>query len=200
MNNRSTFMCRILLAAPAILWLGFGFGHPAIAEIVRPTLTPAPFKSPKIGARMVFEDLTSGLTEEGLFARSEGMLIHFTWEGRKALALTPFCPDCAAGLPADGGPLAALYPLQVGKGIRFTRKTGGRTWNDDILITTTERITVPAGTFDSFVVRRRSELVGSDWWAEQRSWYAPELGWLVKFEGKTSDGKIEAWQLIEWRP
>ena len=58
----------------------------------------------------------------------------------------------------------------------------------------------PKYTFDSFVVRRRSELVGSDWWAEQRSWYAPELGWLVKFEGKTSDGKIEAWQLIEWRP
>lgn len=171
----------------------------AVSEITRPELSPADFKAPKIGTRLIYEDLARGVTGEARFGRSEKMLTNFSWNGKKALSLTPFCADCAAALPQDGGPLKNLYPLQVGRGIRFLRETGGRRWQDDILVTATERITVPAGTFDSFVVRRRSELLDGDWWAEQRNWYAPELGWVVKIEGKTSDGRIEAWQLIEWQ-
>jgi len=171
----------------------------ATAQIERPELAPAPFQAPAEGARFVFEDLASGKTQSGRFGATEGMLTSFTWDGREAASLTSFCADCALGLPNDGGPLAGLFPLRVGHGIRFTRRHRGRTWQDDILVTATERLTVPAGTFDTFIVRRRSELQDGDWWAEQRNWYAPSLGWVVKLEGKASDGRVEAWQLLEWR-
>src|SRR3546814_8283214 len=57
-----------------------------------------------------------------------------------------------------------------------------------------ERVTVPAGTFDAFVLLRVSEQVNSDWRAEQRDWYAPALGWGGRFEGFTNKGGGERWQ------
>ena len=171
----------------------------AHAQIERPDLPPAAFKAPKAGARMVFEDLTQGGTSRGVFEATEGMRVAFRWDGKAAVSLTPFCADCAQAIPSDGGPLAALYPLQVGKGVKFTRRKGQLVWDDDILVTATERLSVPAGIFNTFVVRRRSQLRDSEWWAEQRNWYAPSLGWVVKFEGKSSDGRIQSWHLVEWR-
>ena len=148
---------------------------------------------------MVVGGLAGGGEQSGRCGPTDGMLISITWENRPGFSLTPFCPDCAQALPADGGPLAGLYPLRVGKGIRFTRRRGELEWRDDILVTATERLSVPAGTYDTFVVRRRSETPDGSWWAEQRNWYAPELGWIVKFEGKTSDGRVQSWQLLRWR-
>jgi len=51
-----------------------------------------------------------------------------------------------------------------------------------------ERVTVPAGTFDAFVLRRTQEIPGPDGRAVRRdttrTWYAPELRWWVKLETK----------------
>ncbi len=190
---------RGLLAAVLAGLIGATSAGVALSEIVRPELAPAPFQAPAEDARMVFENLVSGETKRGRFGATEGMLTRFNWDGQETASLTPFCADCALGLPSEGGPLAELFPLKVGHGIRFTRRHRGKTWHDDILVTATERLTVPAGTFDTFIVRRRSELLEGDWWAEQRSWYAPALGWVVRTEGKASDGRVEAWRLLEWR-
>lgn len=185
---RTALACSLLLA----------LAHPAWADIERPVLSPSAFSAPKVGARLVYEDLANGRKSRAVFGRTQGMRTEFRWDGKPAVSLTPFCADCAQGIAADGGPLASLYPLQVGKGIKFTRRKGQLVWDDDILVTATERLTVPAGTFDTFIVRRRSQLRDGEWWAVQRNWYAPSLGWSVKFEGKSSDGRIQSWQLIEW--
>lgn len=187
----------VVLLLP-LIWIGAGASD-VRSEIVRPNLPSAPFVAPQAGARAVFEDLARGGEQSGRFGPTQGMLISLTWENQPAVSLTPFCPDCAQTLPEDGGPLAELYPLQVGKGIRFTRRRGDIELKDDILVTATERLTVPAGSFDTFLVRRRSETADGSWWAEQRNWYAPALGWVVKFEGKTSDGRIQSWHLLRWR-
>lgn len=51
-----------------------------------------------------------------------------------------------------------------------------------------ERLAVPAGTFDTFVLRRTQEFRGPDGRAARRdtnrAWYAPELRWWVKLETK----------------
>ena len=88
--------------------------------------------------------------------------------------------------------------MQVGKGVRFTRNWGGQSWKDQILVTGVEQIEVPAGRFDTYVLLRTSEQVGSDWRAEQRTWYAPELGWVVRFEGFNNRGSGERWQAVEF--
>lgn len=52
-----------------------------------------------------------------------------------------------------------------------------------------ERVTVPAGTFDTFVLRRTQEFPGADGRATRRdtnrAWYAPQLRWWVKLEAKS---------------
>ena len=45
--------------------------------------------------------------------------------------------DLAAPIPTaqpEGGPLARLYPLQRGRGIRFKRTRGKSVWQDEIMV------------------------------------------------------------------
>jgi hypothetical protein len=162
-----------------------------------PKLAPAPFSAPPEGTRLVLEDLINGGTASGEVTALDGYILGWTSKGRTARSVTHFCPDCLqAGIGADGGPLAQLYPLEVGKGITFTRSRGDLTWHDEILVVGTYSITTPAGSFDTFVVRRRSKTPDDSWRAEQRNWYAPALGWVVKFEAFTTDGRRQSWQLV----
>ncbi len=184
---------RCLLLA---ILVGLGPLGPAMAE--SPVLPPAPFKSPASGTRMVWENVDSGERKTVVFLQPEGMIVRFDWAGQRAATVGHFCPDCLdAGIGADGGAIAGLYPLAVGKGIRFTRNRGNLAWKDTIIVGGTDRITVPAGSFDTYVVWRRSRTPDDSWRAEQRNWYAPELGWMVRVEGFSSDGRRDHWQLVE---
>src|SRR3546814_14024088 len=110
--------------------------------------------------------------------------------------------DCvAAGVPPDGGELGRLFPLQIGKAVSFTRRWAGEAWRDRIEVLDRERITVPAGTFDTFVLLRVSEQVNGDWRDEQRTWYAPQLGWVVKRSEGRRVGKegVSTWRSRGWR-
>jgi hypothetical protein len=170
---------------------------PSAALAESPQLAPAPFGAPPEGTRLVLEDLLSGGTASGVAVAPDGYILGWTSKGQTARSVTHFCPDCLqAGIGADGGPLAQLYPLEVGKGITFTRSRGDRTWLDEILVVGTDSITTPAGSFDTFVVRRRSKAPDDSWRAEQRNWYAPALGWVVKFEAFATDGRRQSWQLV----
>ena len=185
------FAYRITLLVFALLALPTG------AQAENPILAPAPFDAPPEGTRLVLEDLINGGTASGEVTALDGYILGWTSQGQTAKSVTHFCPDCLqAGIGADGGPLAQLYPLEVGKGITFTRSRGDLTWHDEILVVGTDSITTPAGSFDTFVVRRRSKTPDDSWRAEQRNWYAPALGWVVKFEAFTTDGRRQSWQLV----
>jgi hypothetical protein len=160
-------------------------------------LPAAPFKALPEGTRMVWENMDTDKRVEGIVGRTNGMIVSWIWEGRNFSSFAHVCMDCvAAGIPPDGGILGQLFPLQVGKAVTFTRRWGGQAWRDRIEVVGSERVAVPAGTFDTYVLLRRSELVDGDWKAEQRVWYAPALGWVVKFEGFNTAGDGERWQAV----
>lgn len=162
-------------------------------------LPPAPFKALPEGTFMVWENQDSGKRVEGIVGRTNGLIVSWIWEGRSFSSFAHICMDCvAAGVPPDGGILGQLFPLEVGKAVDFTRRWAGHAWRDRIEVLGVERVTVPAGSFDTYVLLRRSEQVESDWRAEQRVWYAPELGWVVKFEGYNNKGAGERWQAISF--
>jgi hypothetical protein len=181
------------LAAAAVLFAG-----PAV-EAQAPPLEPAPFRALPEGTFMVWENMDSGKKVQGVVGRTQGLIVSWIWEGRSFSSFAHICMDCvAAGVPPDGGVLAQLFPLQVGKAVSFTRRWAGQAWRDRIEVVATERVTVPAGTFDTFVLLRVSEQVNNDWRAEQRTWYAPELGWVVKFEGYNNTGAGERWRAVSF--
>ena len=193
--RRFPLFCASLLLALAMV-LGPA-AAPASAQKLE--LPPAPFKVLPEGTRMVWENMDTGKRVNGLVGRTNGLIVSWIWENRNFASFAHICMDCvAAGVPPDGGVLGQLFPLQVGKAVTFTRRWAGEAWRDRIEVLGTERVSVPAGTFDTYVLLRRSELVGRDWQAEQRIWYAPELGWIVKFEGYNTAGAGERWQAIEF--
>lgn len=162
-------------------------------------LEPAPFKALPEGTFMVWENLDTGKRVQGIVGRTHGLIVSWIWEGRNFSSFAHICMDCvAAGVPPDGGVLGQLFPLQVGKAVSFNRRWAGEAWHDRIEVQATERVTVPAGTFDTFVLLRVSEQIGGEWRAEQRTWYAPELGWVVKFEGYNNQGAGERWQAVSF--
>lgn len=188
-------VCGVLLLVMAAL----AGPLPRAARAESLDLPPAAFKALPEGTRMVWENMDSGKRVEGVVGRTNGLIVSWIWEGRNFSSFAHICMDCvAAGVTPDGGILGRLFPLQKGKAVSFTRRWAGQAWRDRIEVLGTERVTVPAGTFDTYVLLRRSELVGKDWRAEQRTWYAPELGWVVKFEGYNNAGAGERWQAVEF--
>lgn len=188
--------CLALLAALAGI-LTTPALRPALAQAS--DAEPAPFKSLPEGTFMVWENMDTGKRVEGVVGRTRGMIVSWIWEGRSFSSFAHICMDCVtAGVSPDGGELGQLFPLQVGKSVGFTRRWAGEAWRDRIEVLSSEKVTVPAGTFDAFVLLRVSEHLGSDWQAEQRTWYAPELGWVVKFEGYNNQGGGERWQAVRF--
>lgn len=165
-----------------------------------PLLAPAPFAVPPAGTRLVFEDLDSGEQRPGIVKQARGYIVRWSWQGRINQSLTHFCQDCLdAGLGASGGPLQRLYPLEKGKGIRFNIQKGAdKVWENEILVIGTERVETPVGTFDCYVVRRRVKAADDSWRGEQRHWYAPALGWVIRFESFDTSGRKQRWRLVDY--
>ncbi len=100
----------------------------------------------------------------------------------------------------DHDKVRALWPLAAGKRVQFTSKllfargkskevanaqlkhTDNVKYSLEIL--RREKVTVPAGTFDTFVIRQIRIMTNLKGKVEQRSdktyWYAPSLGWIVR--------------------
>src|SRR3546814_18316272 len=107
---------------------------------------------------MVWENMDTGKKVQGVVGRTRGLIVTWIWEGRSFSSFAHVCMDCvAAGVPPDGGELGELFPLQVGKAVSFTRRWAGEAWQDRIEVLATEPVTVPAGTFDAFVLLTVSE-------------------------------------------
>lgn len=188
---------RSVTAASALIlsFALFSLSVPAFAQEL--ALPPAPFKALPEGTQMIWENMDTGERVEGVVGRTSGRIVSWIWKGRSFSSWGHVCIDCvAAGVSPDGGVLGRLYPLEVGKAVTFTRTWAGQRWKDRISVDSVERIEVPAGTFDAFVLLRQSEQVDGDWRAEQRTWYAPELGWVVRFEGFNNRGVGERWQAV----
>lgn len=182
-----------LLAATCPDWLG------GAVRAESPVMAPAPFKVPPEGTRLVYQDLETGDRQSGIVGKADGMIVKWVWQDSPGMSIGHFCSDCSlAETGPDGGALAQLYPLEDGKGIRFKRSRGKSVWQDEIMVVGTERLETPAGVFDCYVVRRRSQTPDESWRGEQRSWYAPELGWIVKFEGFDTTGRVQRWQLVDY--
>jgi len=182
---------------PALLW-ALLLAAPAV-RAEPPALPPAPFKALPEGTFMVWQNMDTGKKVDGIVGRTNGLIVSWIWGGRNFSSFAHVCMDCvAAGIPPDGGVLGQLFPLEVGQAVAFTRRWAGHAWRDQIEVTGVERVEVPAGSYDTFVLLRRSEQTDGDWRAEQRVWYAPELGWVVKFEGYNTKGAGERWQAVSF--
>jgi hypothetical protein len=95
----------------------------------------------------------------------------------------------------------SLWPLQVGKhsSTDMITQQGGRNLRWDVV--RTETVTVPAGTFPTYVVEKRERSSDESYLANERWWYAPQLGFPVKYEQELVRGieRYAPWELVSIR-
>jgi hypothetical protein len=99
------------------------------------------------------------------------------------------------------GEVESLWPLQTGKraSTDMITQQGGRNLRWEV--PRTETITVPAGTFATYVVEKRERSSDDLYEATERWWYAPQLGFPVKYEQHLTRGidKRAPWELVSIR-
>lgn len=206
MDFRSRSLVSAVLAAACIL-IAFPALHLPAQDIIPkeyqipqgPPLPPAPLSSLPEGTRMMWEDLKTGKRERGVVGRPSGLILNWTWEGQPRSSVGHLCEPCAQVNPyRDWGEseFAKMYPLQVGNTVQFERRLGDIRLRDRIEVIATQRITVPLGTFNTFIIRHRVEAEGSPWRAERWSWYAPDVGWIVKFVSGDNQGRESSWAMV----
>ncbi|MGQ0664899.1 MAG: hypothetical protein ACT4P2_15230 [Pseudomonadota bacterium] len=85
--------------------------------------------------------------------------------------------------------LEAIFPLQVGKKMKLSWERQNAVWTNDLSVLRMERVTVPAGTFDTFVVERIERGLGRNTYVGKNVyWRAPALGYSAKFESEVTGG------------
>jgi hypothetical protein len=97
--------------------------------------------------------------------------------------------------------VASLWPLQVGKKVegRFSgiNQVGvNGTWNVAIIVEKYETVTVPAGTFEAFLVMHTQE--ASKYKGVWKYWWAPNPGVTVKWEYSDSEGRKDGLEVVKF--
>jgi hypothetical protein len=88
-----------------------------------------------------------------------------------------------------------VWPLSVGKKIsaRYDGASNSGTeqgsWMFAWTVEKYERITTKAGSFDTFVVTRTQDWIGRSYKEKITSWYAPDLGLVVRQEDWNNQGR-----------
>jgi hypothetical protein len=89
-------------------------------------------------------------------------------------------------MQVDSAQLASLWPLRVGNETSLEVQRGPEVWTYEFRVTGTQKVTVPAGEFDTFVVQavESPRLVrdpASAFTAMYTWWYSPGVRNVVKF-------------------
>lgn len=99
--------------------------------------------------------------------------------------------------------LRKLWPLEIGKQVSIVWDEGGQSWNYTYRVVRRETVTVPAGGFDTFLVEIHQRGIGTNSFRSvNRNWYAPAVGYAVKYEyvlesGHSSSGTPRDWHATE---
>lgn len=106
------------------------------------------------------------------------------------------CFVAAPGGVIDGRAVGGIWPLNVGNSVRTTYEFRDLRWNVEFRVVRRERLTVAAGTFDTWLIESEQKGVGDNHHSLTRCWYAPDVGFLVRREHtvKTGSGRSNSFQ------
>lgn len=164
-----------------------------------PDLPPAEFsRLAPPGKRFIWKDSRTGELQETVVKAPEGFLVKWTVNGKSRQGYARFGPGKVPDSVKSA--IAAIWPLTTGKSVSYVRSHGRRQWRDQITVLMTETVTVTAGVFETYVVQWESRAKDGSWSGQATTWWAPKLGWAVKFEYSDSNGKIRTSETVEIRP
>lgn len=157
------------------------------------------------GTRILLSNLVDGARSNTTITvgRAEGTRGSYSGPDGVAQSFYPGCWACGGSVTIERDKYDTLWPLIPGNSVTFLRTAAdGTTAEVVITIVGTERITLPDGDGIEAVVldTRVRSLTGAAWTAEMKSWWAPQLGWVIKARGESSLGTTLESVLVDWRP
>jgi len=166
-----------------------------------PILEPTPLRTAAPGTKMVWRRLDGYQTEQGIIGPLEpGLLAHYSWEGQPR-SMYFFGIRCAGEeVTFDHAAYESLFPLEVGKSVRFARRVEQWQWLNQITVVGTERLSLDFGEVDTFLVACETEGQNNPFHVKNDIWYAPSVGWNVQFRYRDSRGEAYSWQAVEFIP
>ncbi|SMF64599.1 hypothetical protein SAMN06265365_12341 [Tistlia consotensis] len=101
----------------------------------------------------------------------------------------PSCWSCV-GQDFDHAKYGALWPLEAGKSVDFLQRAGkdGPVWRHHLEVTGKRGVTTPAGRFETYVIRQSVTSDKGGWKGRSTTWWAPSLGWAVKYRSSDNEG------------
>lgn len=85
----------------------------------------------------------------------------------------------------------SLWPLATGKSAEAWVYNAEWAWKLSWRVLGQERVQVPAGTFDAWLIEHTEESLQGGYVGKSRSWYAPSIGWNVRHS---------SWQQFPYSP
>jgi len=157
-------------------------------------LPPAPFNPIAVGSKAIWKETGGDKSGEVVIKAIKGFKVDYTWKGedRSAYLLCMWCLN--RGAEIDEKVYAKLWPLTVGKKVKIDRVSGRGSWTNEITVTGTEKLKTAFGTIDTYRIISKSESTNSDWWGNRDYWYAPSVGWTVKYVHEDRE-KSYAWEM-----
>jgi len=169
---------------------------------VEPDLPPAEFRIAPPGTTMIWTRLDGYKTEHGRIGEAEDMLVHYSWEDRPQQTYL-FCIGCDPPYADfDLAAYKAIFPLEVevGKAVEFPRRVDQWHWTNRIAVVGTETLQLPFGAVDAFIIESETRGLDNPFHARNRVWFAPGIGWNVRFQYQDSRGVSYAWQALVFKP
>jgi len=90
------------------------------------------------------------------------------------------CRNLGGNVDFNAAGADALWPLTPGKTAASDTRRNDLRWAISLRVKGRERVTVPAGTFDTWVIEIEEAASTQDYKAAFDCWYAPEIGFAVR--------------------
>lgn len=169
-----------------------------------PLPTIVPFNPPRIGTRIYpdsggYYEITAvtGATVNTVNAAAR----ETRWVG---LFLVPGDADSKQ---FDVAVAESIWPLEVGKSVTLNmsgiaRSGSDSAWQETITVVRQEEITTEAGRFQTVVVETRERSLAGSFQSRTTRWYAPEVGFVVKYrrEIERGSGRPRSWTVARIVP
>jgi hypothetical protein len=175
----------LLAILPAALAFATGEANaqaaPKRVAAVGPKLPPAAFTPPLDGTTYVYDSFSNRIV--GTDGLTTSYVDGQTRLGRRLGVFFNDSPREPLQFATDS--LAMLWPLSVGKRAVFAVHRGELAWKYEARVTDTERVTVPAGTYDTYVVTTietplLTRTPGTVRTRLTTFWYAPAINNVVR--------------------
>jgi hypothetical protein len=144
------------------------------ATLQTTAVQPAPFAPAPPGT------IIETTADRRVVSRVDGYEVEYNIGGRREISQALVTEGIDGRLTSDE--LLYFWPLEVGRSVTFNVEGGGAR-AVTLYVPRTETITVPAGTFYTYVIEREDRMIADPSSRDiARMWYAPSVGSIVKYE------------------